>query len=337
VAKKAVILGCAGLELTDWEKSFFADLDPLGFILFARNCDTPGQIRSLTAALRETVGRGDAPVLIDQEGGRVARLRPPHWRAAPAARCFGELAERDLPSACEAVEINGQLLALELKDLGIDVDCAPVLDIPVEGAHEIVGDRAFGRDAETVITLAKPFCRGLMGGGVIPVIKHTPGHGRATSDSHEELPVVRDTAETLRESDFRPFVALSDAPWAMTAHIIYEAFDPNYPASTSRIVIHDVIRGELGFDGFLVSDDLSMKALTGGMDQRAEAVMAAGCDAVLHCNGDQQEMLEVASVAEGLSPASLARFQRGRLSLGTGKGLAWDDLTDRLDQLIGRP
>lgn len=337
MATKAVILGCAGLELTDWEKSFFSDFDPLGFILFARNCETPDQIKALTAALRDTVGRCDAPVLIDQEGGRVARLRPPHWRAAPAARCFGALSEKDSSAACEAVEINGQLLALELAELGIDVDCAPVLDIPVEGAHDIVGDRAFGPDAETVIALAQPFCRGMMAGGVVPVIKHIPGHGRATTDSHEELPVVAASVDILRGSDFRPFAALSTAPWAMTAHIIYKAFDPTHPASTSKIVIRDVIRGELGFDGFLVSDDLSMKALSGDMGHRAEAVMAAGCDAVLHCNGDQDEMLAVATAAVDLSPASLTRFQKGRQRLGRGEGLVWDDLVHRLEQLTGLP
>ena len=308
----AAIFGCAGTELNPEEIAFFAESDPLGFILFARNIDTPAQVRDLVAALRDAVGRDDAFVLIDQEGGRVARLRPPHWRAYPAARWFGELARADQIVAAEAVALNSRLIAHDLVDLGIDVDCLPVLDVPDTGAHEVIGDRAYGLDPRIVTTLGRAACGGLLAGGVLPVIKHIPGHGRARADSHMELPIVDTRPEELTQLDFAPFRALAEMPIAMTAHVVYSAFDESAPATTSSRVIEDVIRGTIGFDGLLLSDDLSMEALSGTVASRATAAIAAGCDAVLHCNGDFAEMTAVAAVIDELSTAADVRVDRAR-------------------------
>ncbi|MCG8595500.1 MAG: beta-N-acetylhexosaminidase [Kiloniellales bacterium] len=313
---RAVIYGCEGPGLTDWERGFFAEADPLGFILFARNCADPDQLRALVAELRATVGRDEAPVLIDQEGGRVTRLKPPAWRVAPAAGVFDDLARRDLKRACEAAEINARLLALELMALGIDVDCLPLLDLRLPEGHGIIGDRALGSDPDQVIALGRAVCKGLAAAGVTPVIKHIPGHGRARVDSHEALPRVDAPLEVLRSSDFRPFKALAEAPWGMTAHIIYDAIDPARPATTSPKVISEIIRGEIGFDGLLLSDDLSMKALSGGLGARARAALDAGCDVALHCNGHRAEMEAVAAAVSPLTPAAEARLARGRAGLG---------------------
>ena len=307
----SVIFGCEGLELTSWEKSFFQGSDPLGFILFARNCETPDQLRGLVADLRDSVGRADAPVLIDQEGGRVARLKPPHWRKAPPARCLGILAETDLAAGIRAAEINARLLAWELMVLGINVDCIPLLDCPCAGAHDVIGDRAFGTDTETIAALGQAVCDGLLAGGVLPVAKHLPGHGRAEVDSHHELPRVSASLEALRETDFTPFKALKDAPWGMTAHVVFEAIDPDNPATTSKKVIEEVIRREMGFDGLLLSDDLSMSALDGSLGERASASLAAGCDVALHCNGKAEEMEAVATAAGRLSEAAQRRIEAG--------------------------
>ena len=303
----AVIFGCEGRSLTDWERDFFSDRNPYGFILFARNCDTPEQIRALVAALRESIGRGSAPVLIDQEGGRVARLKPPQWRAAPGAARFGLLARRDRALADQAVRLNARLIAAELLDLGITVDCAPVLDLPTPGADEVIGDRAFGPDPVLVAELGRAFCDGLLAGGVLPVIKHIPGHGRARVDTHYALPVVETPRAELEVSDFRPFAALADAPWAMTGHLVYTAIDPDNPATMSQAVIEEVIRGVIGFDGVLVTDDLSMRALSGDYASRAARSLAAGCDLVLHCNGKPEEMTEV---ARGVGPLSAEAERR---------------------------
>ncbi|MFQ6017727.1 MAG: beta-N-acetylhexosaminidase [Kiloniellaceae bacterium] len=308
MAPRAVIFGCEGPVLTSWERDFFARTDPLGFILFARNCEIPDQVRALVSALRASVGRGDAPVLIDQEGGRVARLQPPHWRAAPAAARFGALAARDPERGRRAVRLNARLVAAELAELGITVACAPVLDLPGPGAHDVIGDRAFGRDAELVAMLGRAFCEGLLAGGILPVVKHVPGHGRAKADSHVALPVVDLARAELERSDFRPFLALNDAPWAMTAHVVYAAIDPEHPATTSKAVIGEVIRGYLRFDGVLVTDDLSMQALQGDFAGRAAAALEAGCDVALHCNGDRAEMAAVAEGAPGLSAEAERRI-----------------------------
>lgn len=294
---------------------FFGQVDPLGFILFARNIRDPRQVRDLVRELRACVGRSDAPVLIDQEGGRVQRLRPPHWRQAPPMALFGRIEDRE--EAARAAYLNALLIAAELRDLGINVDCAPVLDLPVAGAHDVIGDRAFSPQAELVAALGRATCRGFLDGGVIPVIKHIPGHGRATVDSHHRLPTVDAPLEALRASDFRPFQALRDAPWAMTAHVVYTALDATAPATISAKVIGTIVRGEIGFDGVLVSDDLSMKALAGDLGDRARLALAAGCDLVLHCNGDMAEMQKVAAAAKPLDDAASERLARAAHSVRT--------------------
>ncbi|MEE8536293.1 MAG: glycoside hydrolase family 3 N-terminal domain-containing protein, partial [Kiloniellales bacterium] len=245
----AAIFGCEGPVLTSWEQDFFSRTRPLGFILFARNCESPDQVRTLVSALRGCLGRPDAPVLIDQEGGRVARLKPPHWRAAPAAGRFGALAARNREQACAAVATNARLLAAELSELGISVDCAPVLDLPAPGADGVIGDRALGRDPELIALLGRAFCEGLLQGGIMPVIKHVPGHGRAKVDSHRTAPIVEAAQAELERTDFEPFRALADAPWAMTAHVTFTAIDRENPATVSSRVIAEVIRGFIGFDG----------------------------------------------------------------------------------------
>lgn len=314
-APRAAILGCAGLALSAEEQRFFAEADPFGFILFKRNCDNPAQLKALVAALRDSVGRAEAPVLIDQEGGRVARLGPPHWRKPPAAAEFALLTDRDLALGGEAARLNARLMAAELTELGIDVDCTPVLDLPVEGAHDVIGNRAHGRTPDLVATLGRAVCEGLLEGGVLPVIKHLPGHGRATVDTHLALPVVSTAEAELRRTDFVPFQMLNDMPWGMSAHLVYTAIDPAQPATTSRTVIERVIRGFIGFDGLLLTDDLSMQALSGTVGERAAAAIAAGCDVALHCNGKMDEMRSVVAAAPRLGDAALARIERGRALL----------------------
>lgn len=303
----AVVYGCAGPVLSDWERGFFAETQPLGLILFARNVETPDQVRDLVESFRVAVDRAEAPVLIDQEGGRVQRLKPPLWRQAPPPQAFGRLAERDPVAAERAVRLNARLLAHDLLSLGITVDCAPLLDLYVKGAHAVIGDRAFSSDPDRIARLGRAACEGFLDGGVIPVIKHVPGHGRATVDSHTDLPVVDTPLEELRQSDFAPFRALADAPWAMTAHVIYSALDPEDPATVSPKAIAETIRGEIGFDGVLVSDDLSMRALRGDLGERTRACLEAGCDVALHCNGERREMEQVARLASVLSEESARR------------------------------
>jgi len=305
---KAIIFGCSGPSLTAAEKRFFSETRPTGFILFERNCQDARQVIRLVAELKEISGRPATPILIDQEGGRVQRLKPPHWRDAPAASVLAGLAEKDLDMALEAVWLNAVLIAVELSDLGVTVDCAPVLDVPQPGAHNVIGDRAYGNDAKLIATLGKAMAQGLLDGGVLPVIKHIPGHGRAAADSHLELPVVDAEAGDLRSIDFHPFKALSDMPWAMTAHVIYTALDAENPATNSHAVISKIIRGDIGFDGVLVSDDIGMKALSGPFDERTKAALDAGCDLALHCSGDLAEMEIAAEGAGPLTSESLARL-----------------------------
>lgn len=309
---RALIFGCSGPILTAEERSFFRSAEPFGFILFQRNCVDPSQVAALTAALRDSVGRADAPILIDQEGGRVARLKAPHWRHPPPARRFAELYRQNPRAGLEAARLNASVIGHDLLELGIDVDCAPVLDLPVKGAHDVIGDRAYGDQAAQVAALGRAVCEGLLSAGVLPVIKHIPGHGRATADSHLELPVV-DTAEAqLIASDFIPFSALADQPWAMTAHVRYSTLDPDECATTSRKVISEVIRGRIGFDGLLLSDDLGMKALGGSFKDRAARVLAAGCDIALHCSGDLKEMRAVVEGTGVLTEVARRRIRRGR-------------------------
>lgn len=308
-ATRRVIFGCEGTRLTDWEASFFAESRPLGFILFARNCQSPDQVRGLVASLRETIGDPLAPILMDQEGGRVLRLKPPRWPALPAARRFGELAERGDPGAERALELFARLLAAQLLDLGISVDCVPLLDLRLPTAHDVIGDRAFGDDPELVARLGRVVCDVLLASGVMPVVKHMPGHGRAKVDSHAELPLVEASREALEATDFAPFRALKDAPWGMTAHVLYQAIDPERPATTSPRVIAEVIRGWIGFDGVLVSDDLSMEALEGDVGSRARAALEAGCDLALHCNGEAAEMEAVAANVDEMTAATHRRLE----------------------------
>ena len=316
------IFGLSGLELTDDERELFRSSDPLGFILFARNIDSPTQVLALTDALRELSGRADLPILVDQEGGRVARLGPPHWRGWPPAREFAGAFARDPERARAAALCNYQALALDLVALGITVDCAPVLDVPVPGAHDIIGDRAFGEDPATIATLGAALLEGFSRVGVVGVIKHIPGHGRSCADSHEALPRVSAPAQELQR-DLQPFRALADAPMAMTAHIVYEAWDEQHCATLSPRIIGDVIRGDIGFDGLLMSDDLDMKALAGPVPQRGAAALQAGCDVALNCWGRIDDMRGLAEVL----PSASADCQR-RLTSAMSITAAAPDLRD---------
>ncbi len=306
----AAIFGCAGTELSSDEIDLFRAANPLGLILFSRNCETPGQVTALTSVFRDIIGRQDAPVLIDQEGGRVTRLKPPHWRHPPAAWTFVELAEtKGLDHALEAIRLNYRLIGVELRASGINVDCAPVLDLPTVDADPIIGDRALGRDVALIGHLSQAVCEGLLEAGVLPVIKHLPGHGRATVDSHQKLPQVDTSYAELLETDFEPFRRLAGQHLGMTAHVIFSHIDASGPATISGKVISEVIRDHIGFDGLLMSDDLSMKALSGGLEERASASLSAGCDVVLHCNGDMSEMKAVVSGALPLSDEATRRWQ----------------------------
>ena len=313
MTSRALILGCSGPRLTPEEAAFFRDVQPWGFILFKRNIGAPDAVRALTEALRATVGRADAPVLIDQEGGRVQRMGPPHWPRYPAGARFGRLDDAGTALA----RLGARLMAHDLAEVGINVDCAPILDVPVDGADAVIGDRAYAAHPDRVAEIGRAVAEGLMAGGVLPVIKHIPGHGRAGCDSHHGLPVVEADRARLEASDFRPFRALADLPLAMSAHVVYAALDPERPATQSPTVIAEIIRGAIGFDGLLMTDDLSMNALRGTHRERAEASFAAGIDAVLHCNGRMDEMRGVAEAAPRLAgeaarraDAALARLHR---------------------------
>lgn len=305
---RAFITGCAGPVLTPDEERFLADTDPWGLIIFRRNIESPGQVRALVAAFRAIVQRADAPVLVDQEGGRVQRLGPPNWPAYPPAETFARIAEGGAVEAAKATaRLGARLMAEDLSDLGINVDCVPCADLRLPEGHGIIGDRAYGEEPAQVAALARAAAEGLIEGGVLPVLKHIPGHGRARADSHESLPVVETSREVLEATDFAPFRLLADLPLGMTAHVVYAAIDPNAPATTSKRVIDEVIRGHIGFDGALMSDDLSMGALSGSLASRTEAAFAAGCDLALHCNGKMEEMVEVASKTPQLAGEAARR------------------------------
>ena len=310
---RALIIGVSGTELTAQEVSFLKAFDPWGLILFKRNIEHPQQVKALTEAFRKAVGRPDAPVLVDQEGGRVQRLTKPHWPLYPTGETFGRIGRIDPESAQKAVYLGAYLIGIDLISVGISVDCLPVLDIPVIGAHDVIGDRAYGRDAETVSILGRAAAEGLMASGVIPIMKHIPGHGRAGVDSHLDLPIVEAPLSEL-ETDFIPFKANADLPMAMTAHVVYEAIDPQNPATTSKTVIDTIIRGKIGFDGLLMGDDVSMQALKGPIADRATASLAAGCDVVLHCNGHFDEMQDLAAVVPELTGKALQRAEKALLS-----------------------
>jgi len=306
---QAAIYAPSGPELTSDERAFFRDADPAGYIVFQRNCCDRDQLLRLTDSLRDLSGRGDVPILIDQEGGRVMRMRPPEWPAFPAADVFARLYEAAPSSAIEAARSNARAIALTLKSAGINVNCLPLLDVRQEGADNIIGDRAFGSEPMQVAALGRAVLDGMASAGVVGVIKHMPGHGRAMVDSHKELPIVTASAEEL-ETDLEPFERLRAAPMGMIAHLVYTAWDPERPASLSPTVIGEVIRGRIGFEGWLISDDLGMEALKGSAGERAAGVIAAGCDVALHCTGVMAEMVSVASAVPAMSAEGEARLAR---------------------------
>lgn len=304
---RAFICGLAGHALAAEERAFLSEARPWGVILFRRNVLSREQLQALTSDIRDTLG-GRAPILVDQEGGRVQRLGSPHWRGYPAAACFERLCD-DFERQERLAWLGARLIAHDLREVGIAIDCAPVLDAPQPGAHDVIGDRAYSRDPAAVARLGRAAALGLLAGGVLPVIKHIPGHGRARADSHLELPVVNAAREELERVDFLAFRANADLPAAMTAHVVYTAIDPSAPGTLSKTVVSEIIRGHIGFDGLLLTDDLSMKALSGGFRARAEAAVAAGCDVVLHCNGDLAEARAVAEGAPELSGRALERAE----------------------------
>lgn len=317
---RAFICGLKGHSLDAEERAFLRDASPWGVILFRRNVESREQVARLTADLRNALGR-HAPVLVDQEGGRVQRLNTPNWRAYPSAARF-EQAAADPAQAERLAWLGARLMAHDLRQVGIDVDCLPVLDVPAEGSHAIISDRAYSRDPARAAKLGRAAAEGLMAGGVAPVMKHIPGHGRAKADSHFELPVVEASRAELEAVDFRPFKANADLPMAMSAHVVYTAIDPSAPGTLSKTIVQDIVRGLIGFDGLLMTDDLSMKALTGNFRERAESAIAAGCDMVLHCNGDLSEAAAVAQGAPALAGKALARAE---------KALAWVREADAFD------
>lgn len=333
---QAILFGCAGPVLAAEEKAFFRDADPLGFILFRRNCETPDQLKALVADLRDAVGR-QAPVMIDQEGGRVARLRPPHWPGFPAAGRFGALAALDMAAAEEAVRANATAIALTTGAAGIDIVAAPVLDLDLPGADRtVVGDRSFSGDPAVVARLGRAMAEGLLDGGALPVIKHLPGHGRSRVDSHVSLPVVDADLDTLERTDFAPFRDLAGLPWGMTGHLVFTALDPDHPVTQSPTAIRDAVRGRIGFDGVLCSDDLSMGALAGPLPRRAERALAAGCDLALHCNGDLAEMRAIAAAVPAIGPETAARLARADAWRRPASDRPVEGYLERVRELLGR-
>ncbi len=303
---RAFVTGLAGTEITDQERAFLREADPWGVILFGRNIAGPGQLRQLVKDARATLGR-PAPALIDQEGGRVQRLGPPHWPPYPPGAAYGALYDHDRDKGLAAARLGARLIAEDLAALGIDIDCLPIADVPVVGADPVVGDRAYGTEPAKVAAIAGRIAEGLEEGGVRPVLKHIPGHGRATADSHARLPVVNTDRAVLETTDFAAFRLLAALPIAMTAHVVFTAIDPIAPATISAIIVREVIRDSIGFKGLLMSDDISMGALSGSVGERTRAAIAAGCDMVLHCNGEMSEMLAVAAEAPRLAGAAAQR------------------------------
>jgi beta-N-acetylhexosaminidase len=306
---QAAIYGFEGVELSADERAFFGDADPVGFILFRRNCESPDQLRRLTDSLREMSGRGDVPILIDQEGGRVVRLRPPEWPAFPAAERFAQLYRAAPSSAMEAARANARAIGLTLRSVGVNVDALPLLDVRQEGASDIIGDRALGSEPMQVAALGRAVLDGLASAGVVGIIKHIPGHGRALVDSHHELPIVTATAAEL-ETDLEPFERLASAPMGMMAHVVYTAWDPEHPASQSPEVIEEIVRRRIGFDGFLMSDDSNMNALSGSQAKRAATCVAAGCDVALPCNGVLSDNIAIAKRIGEISLEGADRLAR---------------------------
>jgi beta-N-acetylhexosaminidase len=331
---QAAIYGLAGEALTPDERDFFRDADAAGYILFKRNCTDRAQLRALTDALRAIHGRDALPILIDQEGGRVARMQPPEWPEFPRAEQFDDLYKVAPISAIEAARANAHAIAVVLREIGITVDCLPLLDVRQPGANDIIGDRALGCDPMQVAALGRAVIEGLRDGGVVGVVKHIPGHGRSMSDSHLELPVVPASSADL-ETDLEPFHSLRHAPMGMTAHVVYTAWDPDRPASLSPVVIDEIIRGRIGFDGLLMSDDLGMHALSGPFGERARGVTEAGCDVALHCSGDMAEMIDIASAVGAMGEKSLQRLAAAMATIDDGRPeQAYQDLAARRDALL---
>jgi beta-N-acetylhexosaminidase len=336
MSSRAFITGLSTTELSAAERAFIRAERPWGFILFKRNIETPAQVSSLVCELRDSINDPDAPVLIDQEGGRVARLGPPHWPVYPPGAVFGALYDIDPELGLHAARLSSRLIAADLIDLGITVDCLPLADVPVEGSDAVIGNRAYGTEPGKVAAIARAVAEGLQRGGVLPVLKHIPGHGRATADSHFRLPTVDTSRDELNRTDFAAFQPLADLPMAMTAHVVFSALDPAHPATTSATIIRQVIRGVIGFQGLLMSDDVSMNALAGSIAERTRAIVNAGCDMVLHCNGKLDEMRDVASETPELTGEALERANRALASRKQPEPLDRQAARAELEALINR-
>jgi beta-N-acetylhexosaminidase len=336
MSTRAFITGISGLELSAAERAFIGSERPWGFILFKRNVETPEQVALLIRELRKSISDPEAPVLIDQEGGRVQRLGPPHWPVYPPGAVFGALYDIDPGLGLSAARLSARLIAADLFETGVTVDCLPLADLPVAGADAVIGNRAYGTEPRKVAAIARAVTEGLQQGGILPVLKHIPGHGRATADTHFRLPEVDTPKAELERTDFAAFQPLADLPMAMTAHVVFSALDPAHPATTSATIIEQVIRGVIGFQGLLMSDDVSMNALAGSIAERTRAIIDAGCDMVLHCNGKLDEMREVARETPELSGEALERARRALASRKPPQ--AFDRLAARaeLDRLITR-
>jgi beta-N-acetylhexosaminidase len=333
---KAFITGVATATLSAAERAFIADERPWGFILFKRNVETPKQVASLVEDLKACAGRADVPVFIDQEGGRVQRLGPPHWPVYPPGALFGTLYDLDPALGLSAARLSSRLIAADLAELGINADCLPLADVPVAGADAVIGNRAYGTEPGKVAAIARAVTEGLQQGGILPVLKHIPGHGRATADSHSRLPTVDTAGYELEKTDFAAFQPLADLPMAMTAHVVFSALDPVHPATTSATIVQQVIRGVIGFQGLLMSDDVSMNALSGSIAERTRAIFSAGCDMVLHCNGQLQEMRDVAAETPELSGKALQRADRVLATRAVPQPFDRDAARAELEALLSR-
>ncbi|QPF81943.1 beta-N-acetylhexosaminidase [Bradyrhizobium genosp. L] len=336
MTNRAFIIGISGLVLSEAEREFIRAERPWGFILFKRNIETPAQVSALVAELRATLGDEDAPVLIDQEGGRVQRLGPPHWPVYPPGASFAALYDIDPNLGLTAARLSSRLIAADLADLGITVDCLPLADVPVAGADAVIGNRAYGTEPGKVAAIARAVTDGLERGGVLPVLKHIPGHGRATADSHFRLPTVDTAKDELERTDFVAFQPLADLPMAMTAHVVFSALDGAHPATTSATIVDQVIRGRIGFQGLLMSDDVSMNALAGSIAERTRAIVSAGCDMVLHCNGNLDEMRAVAAETPELAGMALARAEAALAARKPPQPLDRQAARAELDALLDR-
>src|SRR6201991_1276038 len=336
MSTRAFITGISGTELSAAEREFIRAERPWGFILFKRNIESPVQVAQLVTVLRETIGEPDAPVLIDQEGGRVQRFGPPHWPVYPPGAVFGTLYDIDRKLGLTAARLSARLMEADLIELGVTVDCLPLADLPVAGADAVIGNRAYGTEVGKVAAIARAVTEGLEQGGVLPVLKHIPGHGRATVDTHFRLPMVDTPRAELESTDFAAFQPLADLPMAMTAHVVFSALDSAQPATTSATIIEQVIRGLIGFQGLLMSDDVSMNALAGSIAERTRAIVDAGCDMVLHCNGRLDEMRDVARETPELTGEALQRATRALASRKAPQPFDRVAARAELDELVDR-